>query len=93
MSDHAVVHFEIGGPDGQALQDFYGKLFGWTINADNPMNYAMVFKMDNGIGGGLVKPQMGPAKNFVTVYATCGDDLAGVLAKAEGLGGKKVFDP
>ena len=66
MSDHAVVHFEIAGPDGKALQDFYAKLFGWTINADNPMNYGLVFKMDNGIGGGIVKPSMGSATKFVT---------------------------
>ena len=79
MSDHAVVHFEIGGPDGKALQDFYAKLFGWTINADNPMNYGLVFKMDNGIGGGIVTPHFGSRKSFVTVYATCGDDVGGML--------------
>src|SRR5438309_2974502 len=92
MSDHAVVHFEIGGPDGKALQDFYAKLFGWTINADNPMNYGLVFKMDNGIGGGIVTPHFGSLKSFVTVYATCGEDVGGMLAKAESLGATKEID-
>jgi predicted enzyme related to lactoylglutathione lyase len=93
MADHAVVHFEIGGPDAKALQDFYAKLFDWTINADNPMNYGMVLKMDNGIGGGIVQPQMGPSSGFITVYVSCGNDLGSVLAKAEELRGTKVFGP
>lgn len=91
MSQHAVVHFEIGGPDGKALQDFYGKLFGWSINADNPMNYAIVFKMDNGIGGGL--PQSQDGTPFVTFYVTCGDDVEGKLKEAEQLGATRAFDP
>ena len=28
-----VVHFEIMGKDGAALQKFYADLFGWTIDA------------------------------------------------------------
>lgn len=91
MSQHAVVHFEIGGPDGKALQDFYGKLFGWSINADNPMNYAIVFKMDNGIGGGL--PQSQDGTPFVTFYVTCGDDVEGKLKEAEQLGATRALEP
>ena len=37
-----VVHFEVMGKDGEALKKFYGDLFGWTINSDNPMNYGVV---------------------------------------------------
>jgi uncharacterized protein len=92
MSDHAVVHFEIGGPDAHVLQDFYGKLFGWTVNADNPANYGLVFKMDNGIGGGIVTPHFGSRTSFVTVYMTCDDDVGGMLAKAESLGATKEID-
>ena len=32
-----VVHFEIVGRDGAASQRFYGDLFDWKVNADNPM--------------------------------------------------------
>src|SRR5713101_2176430 len=92
MADHAVVHFEIGGLDAATLRDFYAKLFGWTINADNPMNYGMVFKMDDGIGGGIVQPQMGSQTSFVTVFVTCGNDVAGMLKKAESLGATKEID-
>ena len=37
-----VVHFEIIGKDGPKLQSYYAELFGWEINADNPMNYGVV---------------------------------------------------
>jgi len=37
-----VVHFEVTGKDGKKLQDFYSGVFGWKINADNPMNYGIV---------------------------------------------------
>lgn len=91
MSKHAVVHFEIGGPDRQALVDFYTKLFGWTVNADNPMDYAIVLKMDNGIGGGIMTP---PTKEpYVTVYVTCGDDVDGTFKRALELGATTVMEP
>ena len=54
-----VVHFEIVGADGPALQSYYSQLFGWEIDADNPMNYGIVPREGNtnadgvGIGGGV----------------------------------------
>ena len=37
-----VVHFEITRPDTAKLNDFYSKVFQWTVNADNSMNYGLV---------------------------------------------------
>src|SRR5690349_25113662 len=85
---HAVVHFEIGGPDASALTKFYGELFGWKIDANNPMNYPVVFGMDGGIGGGLPQDENG---SHVTVYVTC-DDIRATLREAQDLGGKKEYD-
>ena len=48
-----VVHFEVVGKDGAKLQQFYSSTFGWTINADNPMNYGMVENDGEGINGGI----------------------------------------
>lgn len=87
---HPVVHFEILGPDGAALQKYYADLFGWEINTDNPANYGMVTSIDPGIGGGVGPNQDG--KPLVTVYVQC-DDLKSSLDKAESLGGKKVMEP
>ena len=54
-----VVHFEIIGKDAKKLQSYYSELFGWKIDADNPMNYGIVQRDGNvsddgvGIGGGV----------------------------------------
>ena len=47
---HPVIHFEVGGPYVTALQKYYRELFGWSIDADNPMNYGMVSAIEPGIG-------------------------------------------
>src|SRR5690606_12271847 len=54
-----VVHFEVMGTDAAALQRFYGELFDWKIDANNPMQYGIVEREPNlnaesvGIGGGI----------------------------------------
>ena len=55
-----IVHFEIhGNDDGQ--NDFYAAVFGWKIDADNPMNYGMVdTDSGEGIAGGLTKSDTAP---------------------------------
>ncbi len=46
-----VIHFEIIGTDAAALQKFYGQLFGWDIDAANPLQYGSVVAAEGGIGG------------------------------------------
>lgn len=85
---HPVVHFEILGSDGPTLQSFYQDLFGWKVNADNPMKYGMVEKDEQGIGGGIAASQDG--SSMVTVYVQA-DDPQAVLDRAEQLGGTTVM--
>ena len=86
-----IVHWEIIGPDGKALQNFYGQLFGWPIDADNEWQYGMVEAgAPNGIGGGI-GPDMGGG-NRVTVYAEV-DDLQPYLDKAGSLGAQTLMPP
>jgi len=83
-----VVHFEILGKDGKALQSFYKDLFGWKIDADNPMDYGM---LDNGgerINGGVAASQDGSPT--VCVYIQVADPQA-ALDKAEKLGATTVM--
>ena len=49
-----VVHFEISTKDRAKITDFYSQLFGWQVNADNPMNYGLANTKDGelGIDGG-----------------------------------------
>src|SRR5215207_8596194 len=70
------------------LMDFYGQLFGWTVNADNPMNYGMVDAAESGIGGGIGSAPDG--SSHLTFYVGV-DDLQAYLDKAESLGGKTVM--
>jgi predicted enzyme related to lactoylglutathione lyase len=92
-----VVHFEVIGKDAPKLHGFYSELFGWEIDADNPMNYGMVDRDANktedglGIGGGVGPAQEG-SDGWVTFYVAT-DDVEASLAKAEGLGGTRVMGP
>jgi len=92
-----VVHFEVIGKDGAALQSFYAELCGWTVDSSNPMNYGIVQREENlspegvGIGGGI-----GPAPDghdgHLTFYLGV-PDVEEALAKAESLGGTRVMGP
>src|SRR4029078_11399490 len=92
-----VVHFEVIGKDGAKLQSYYAELFGWNINADNPMKYGMVDRKDNpapengGIGGGVAGGPEG-YEGHVTFYVAV-DDVEEALAKAESLGGTRIMGP
>lgn len=83
-----IVHFEIMGKDGKKLQNFYGKLFDWEIDANNPMQYGLVktSKEGRGVDGGVGSTENGQP-GYVTVYAEV-DDTDAYLKKVEKLGGK-----
>ena len=92
-----VVHFEVIGKDGKKLQAYYTELFGWDIDAKNEMAYGSVPRESNlnengiGIGGGVAGGPDGYA-GHVTFYVEV-PDVEAALAKAEGLGGSRVFGP
>jgi predicted enzyme related to lactoylglutathione lyase len=92
-----VVHFEIIGKDAKKLHSYYSDLFGWEINADNPMNYGMVQRDGNvtadggGIGGGIGTGPEG-YDGHVTFYIEV-PDVEAALAKAESLGGSRMMGP
>ena len=92
-----VVHFEIVGKDAEKLQGYYAELFGWEIDASNPMNYGIVAREGNtnaegvGIGGGVGTGPEG-YEGHVTFYIEV-PDVEAALAKAESLGGTRVMGP
>jgi predicted enzyme related to lactoylglutathione lyase len=93
-----IVHFEIAAKDAKTLQRFYSTVFGWKINADNPMNYGVVDAKQGapfGIDGGIF--QHGAFQNAapedvpgIRIYAGV-DDADGYMAKIEQAGGKIVY--
>jgi uncharacterized protein len=92
-----VVHFEVIGRDGKKLQSYYSELFGWEIDANNPMGYGIVSREGNtdadgvGIGGG-VGPGPEGHEGHVTFYVGV-PDVEEALAKAEELGGSRMMGP
>lgn len=97
-----VTHFEIIGKDGEKLMSYYSELFGWEIDADNPMKYGMVAREGNtnaegaGIGGGIMgvanTETMKDYEGHVTVYVEV-PDVEAALVKAESLGGTRTMGP
>ncbi|MEA2308685.1 MAG: uncharacterized protein QOG41_2084 [Thermoleophilaceae bacterium] len=92
-----VVHFEVIGKDKDKLHSYYSELFGWEIDANNPMNYGLVQREANvnsegiGIGGGIGQGPDG-YEGHVTFYVEV-PDVEAALAKAESLGGTRVMGP
>ena len=82
-----VAHYEItGNGDGKKLMEFYKGLFGWNIDANNPMNYGMVSSGEGELGGGIT----GGEKPGVTIYVAV-DNPQAYLDKAVSLGAKVVM--
>ncbi len=87
-----VVHFEVGGPDAQAVEDFYTQMFGWQVSYIEPANYRIVQREENGIGGGIFEHMEGMPPNAPSI-AVAVDDLQSYLDKAVSLGGTALIQP
>jgi predicted enzyme related to lactoylglutathione lyase len=94
---HPVVHFEVIGKDGEKLRSYYSELFGWEIDASNPMGYGVVQREGNvnsdgvGIGGGVAGGPDG-YDGHLTFYVEV-PDVEAALARAEELGGTRLMGP
>jgi hypothetical protein len=64
------MHFEIESKDGEALRSFYSGLFGWEIDASNPMRYGLLQREGNmnaqgvGIGGAVSDVPQTPSSTW-----------------------------
>ena len=85
-----VNHFEIIGSDAKKTREFYGGLFGWSIDNNNPMDYGIIAPTENGIGGGISAPMEG-GKPTTTIYVEV-DSVQKYLDKAVQMGGKVVME-
>jgi predicted enzyme related to lactoylglutathione lyase len=89
-----VVHFEVTGQDGPRLQQYYADLFAWKIETDEALGYGVVPAPESGlpgIGGGIGAAP-GGGSGLVTFYVGV-PDVEAALAKAESLGGSRLFGP
>jgi predicted enzyme related to lactoylglutathione lyase len=76
-----VVHFEINGRDGPALQKFYAEAFGWQIQDMPEMSYGLVAPAEGGIGGGISASGQSGTVIYIQV-----DDPQACLDKITGMG-------
>ena len=77
-----VVHFEIQANDAAASQAFYGELFGWEIDANDPMNYGEVTTgAESGIQGGIAPAEGPPMATFYIEVSDPQAALDAVVAK------------
>jgi uncharacterized protein len=85
-----VDWFEVLGSDAARTQRFYSELFGWTVAEHGAETYGMADTgAGRGIQGGL---GVGDQHHWATIYANV-PDVEATLAKAESLGGTRVYGP
>jgi predicted enzyme related to lactoylglutathione lyase len=86
----AIVHWEIQSKQPEALHGFYSEVFGWKIDANNPMKYGMVSSKgaNGGIDGGIGGSEDESAR--VLVYASV-PSIAETLNVIEELGGRTIM--
>lgn len=86
-----VNHFEIYTDNPEAVQPFYGEVFGWKFKKfeGGPLEYWLVTTGDDkdpGINGGLLRPREG--QNPGTINTVAVRSLDETIRKIEQRGGK-----
>lgn len=85
-----ITHWEIMGGDGAALKEFYGSLFGWTLEEVPGFDqYYTVAGDEVGGDGGAVGKGSADMPSYLTIYLGV-DDIDDHLAKIERAGGRTV---
>jgi predicted enzyme related to lactoylglutathione lyase len=90
MGKNNVVHWELMGPDGEALRDFYGGLFDWNPQPTPGFDgYYLVDGEQTGVGGAVGKGSE-EMPNYLTLYVEV-DDINDHLEKIGAAGGATVM--
>jgi predicted enzyme related to lactoylglutathione lyase len=82
-----IIHVEVIGDDGANLQRFYGDVFGWSFDTNNPGGYGMY--RQGGLTAGVGAAQNGQP-GHVTFYVHS-DDPKATLQKIEEAGGRVLM--
>ncbi len=85
-----VVQFQMLSRNPERTAEFYSALFGWTIDADNPLGYRQIRTgAGRGIDGGIwpAPPQAAP---FVQLFIEV-PDVAAAALKATTLGAHVIM--
>jgi predicted enzyme related to lactoylglutathione lyase len=88
LTGPSVVHWEVQARDPGAQMRFFGDLFGWNVDANNPENYGMVTAAGPGsIGGGIGATMDAPRATFYVQVPS----IADTLDKAATMGGQTLM--
>jgi predicted enzyme related to lactoylglutathione lyase len=89
MANGNIIHVEIVGKDGAALQRYYSDLFGWKLDTSNPGGYGMTDPGQTGLVVGIGSTPDG-SSGHVTGYVRVAD-IDATLARATELGGRVIM--
>src|SRR5215471_11144060 len=85
-----VTQFQIISKTPDETARFYADLFGWRIDANNPMGYRRI-ETENGAGiAGGIWPAPPQASSFVQLFIAV-DDVSASVQKAVGLGARVLI--
>lgn len=89
MASHKIVHWELMGPDGSALNSFYSDLFGWKgEEVPGFGGYTLISDEDSGVAGAIgAGNENMPSYQIMYVEVESIDEH---LAKVEAIGGTTV---
>jgi hypothetical protein len=87
-----VTQFQILSKTPDATAAFYGRLFGWRIDANNALGYRRIDTgSSEGIQGGIW-PAPPQAPEFVQLFISV-DDVTAKVAEATAMGAKVLIPP
>ena len=87
-----VIQFQILSKSPDQTARFYSSLFGWTVDANNPLGYRRIDTgSESGIQGGIW-PAPVQTPDFVQLFMAV-EDVEAAVKRAEALGAKTVIPP
>jgi uncharacterized protein len=87
-----VMQFQILSKAPDEAAKFYSSLFGWTVDADNPLGYREIRTgSSEGIQGGIW-PARAQAAGFVQFFVGV-EDVKTCVSRAEAMGAKLIIPP
>lgn len=83
-----VAQFQILSKDPDRASQFYGSVFGWSVDAANALGYRQVSTGLSGLMGGIW-PAPPEAQPFVQLFVAV-DDVAATIERARSLGARVI---
>jgi predicted enzyme related to lactoylglutathione lyase len=92
LMSHPIVHIELSAENHEEMAKWYGQLFGWSTQGFPEMNYSTFSSGEGGVGGGFNPYSEGAPAGTIVPYVQC-EDINGMIAKVESMGGKILLPP